>query len=70
MAFAARKWKETTMRIVIVRVETVDADGDPVGEIEIIDTEAGTVTEDGAIDEDIVEYYKRRLPLTVKAMGL
>ena len=59
------------MDIIIVTVEGVTNDGDIIAsKVEIIDTEAGTVTKDGTIDEDILKYYKRRFPLTTEAMGL
>ena len=59
------------MDIIIVTVEGVTNDGDIIAsKVEIIDTEAETVTKDGTIDEDILKYYKRRFPLTTEAMGL
>ena len=63
-AAAARKWKEPIMAtVVIVRVKGITVDGEAIdGEIEI-------VTDDPATD-DIVEYYRKRFPLTTEAMGL
>ena len=49
--------------VVIVRVKGITVDGEAIdGEIEI-------VTDDPATD-DIVEYYRKRFPLTTEAMGL
>ena len=52
--------------IIIVRVEGVDSNGNPIGEIEVVTDEVKT---DSAI-ERYKEEWRKRLPLTTKAMGL
>ena len=63
-AVAARKREGTVMaRTITVTIEKPD------GNEEVVVTVDDPVAEDDN-KLDIVEYYKRRLPLTVKAMGL
>ena len=60
------------MNVVIITVKGIDHNG------EIIADKVEIVTDDHATNDantsksvdDIVEYYKRRFPLTTKAMGL
>ena len=56
--------------VVIVRVKGITVDGEAIdGEIEIVTDDPATDTDDPATD-DIVEYYRKRFPLTTEAMGL
>ena len=54
------------MNIIIVTVRGVDHNGEIIADkIEVITNDPDSIP-----DLDIVEYYKRRFPLTTKAMGL
>ena len=56
------------MNVVIIRVKGIDHNGEIIADkVEIITDDP---VEDNDDELDIVEYYKRRFPLTTKAMGL
>ena len=62
--------KGDDVNVVIVTVEGVTNDGDIIAsKVEVVTDDPATVTDDPATD-DIVEYYRKRFPLTTEAMGL
>ena len=57
------------MNVVIITVKGIDHNGEIIADkVEIIADDPDSIPDPDV--DDIVEYYRRRFPLTTKAMGL